>query len=230
MHETGETKTYAIDIETVSQGKRANDYTDNKKYKAPSNFKDELKIEANIEAQRKSARGKHGLHWVTGKVLSVALVDVYGSDKPICIKGVDEALVLEGLRPYMQNNRLIGKTSKNFDFPFLIGRYMANGGGVPRTLRTKNMLFDVDDFFGYSAASLQRGKLDDYAHGIGYKEKPMNGSAVQALYDSILNAKMEHDKVAEAALWAQLEEYNIHDCEVVKQMTLAYYGVEGVIL
>jgi len=227
MHETGKTKTYAIDIETVSQGKRAIKYTDAKHYSAPSNYKDQEKIDANIEGQREKARGKHGLHWVTGKVFSVALVDVYGGDEPVFFSGLEESTVLEALRPYLQGNRLIGKTSKMFDFPFLIGRYMANGGGVPRALRTKNMLYDVDDFFGYSASSLQRTSLDAYAHGIGYKSKPMNGSAVQSLYNSILDAKIQKDETAEAVLWTQLKEYNIHDCEVVKQMTLAYYGAEG---
>ena len=59
MHYERQGKTYAVDIETVSQGKRANDYTDGKEYKAPSNYKNEEKIKDYIAEAKQKARTKH---------------------------------------------------------------------------------------------------------------------------------------------------------------------------
>jgi len=227
MHQTGKTKTYALDIETVSQGKRAKDYVDKKRFTAPSNYKNADSIAKNIQEQKDAANKKHGLSWITGKVVSVALCDVFGDDEDIVIYGIDEVEILMKLAPYMEGQKLIGKTSFMFDFPFLVGRYMANGLTVPHSLKLKGSLYDVDTFFGWSAASSQRGSLDGYAHGIGYKSKPMHGSAVQGLYDTILMAMAEDDQAAVAAGWKELSDYNLHDTLATKQLALAYYGKEG---
>jgi predicted PolB exonuclease-like 3'-5' exonuclease len=227
MHQARQNKTYAVDIETVSQGKRANDYTDNKEYKAPSNYKDQAKIEAKVEEQRQAARGKHGLHWFTGKVCSISFVDVFGNDEPVSFYGFDESEILLNAIQYMEGSKLVGMNSKNFDFPFLVGRYMANGLKVPTTLKQRTFQYDVNEFFGWSNASGQRGSLNDYAQGIGYKEKPLTGNKVQGIYDTALDAHMKGDDVALKAAWKQIVDYNVHDCEVVKSLARAYYGSEG---
>ena len=225
------TKVYAIDIETVSQGKRANDYTDNKRYKL-GNVKDPVKVEAKLKEKREEARDKHALHWNTGKIISVAIVDCYGTDEDIVISGHDEVKILTELYDVLQKPcKLIGKNSKTFDFPFLVGRYMANYLRMPAVLRNRFNLFDVDEFFGWSSTSSQRGTLDDYAFGINYKEKPMDGGAVAGLYAEIVAAEtIKKDEVAAKMGWESLRKYNLHDAQVVKAMTVLYYGTgrEGI--
>jgi len=218
--------TYSIDIETVSQGKRANEYTDQKKYKL-GNVKDPEKIKEALQKKKDEERNKHGLSWVTGKICSIAIVDIFGDKETQCFYGADESEILLKASEYMSGQKLIGKTSQLFDFPFLVGRYIANGLTVPMSLKSKGLLYDIDNIFGWSSQSNQRGTLDSYAHGINYKQKPMHGSAVQGLYDTILDASMKGDDVAVKAGWQQLRDYNIHDCMIVKALALAYYGEGG---
>lgn len=219
-------KLFAIDIETVSQGGRADDYTNEKDYKAPSNYKDEEKIEANIEAQRSKARAKHGLHWWTGKVVSCAVVDVFGDTPDAVYYGHDEEDILRHVAEHIgSHSKLIGMCSEGFDFPFLVGRYMANMMRVPGVLKRKYATLDVNKFFGWSSQSGQRGKLDDYAQGIAYAGKPDNldGSQVQGMYNTIIKADMNDDRLTAVATWKQLEKYNLHDAHVVKALATLYY-------
>ncbi|WP_373092650.1 hypothetical protein, partial [Zhongshania sp.] len=191
-----EKKLYSIDIETVSQGKRAVDYTNSKHYAPPKNIKDPEKIDANIRGQKEKAARTHGLSWTTGKVLSVALVNVFNQEEQYVAASHKEYEVLGKLDELLDTPApiyLIGKTSATFDFPFLVGRYLFHDEGVPRVLRRRWNLLDVDNFFGWSASSGQRGKLDDYAHGLGIHNKPMHGSQVQDLYNTIVEAEMEGD-------------------------------------
>lgn len=222
-----EKKLYSIDIETVSQGKKAIDFTDSAYYKAAANIKDPVKIAANIQKQKDTAQGKHGLHWTVGKVLSVAVVDCFGGEYDMVYFGHDEAKILTDLANKIESNGslyLIGKTSQDFDYPFLVGRYMALNLPVPRLLRRSKFLLDSDKFFGYRASSGQTAKLDHYAHGIDYAGKPMHGGQVQELYNTIMAAEMEGDTVAANAGWKQLADYNVHDCNVVKELARRYYG------
>lgn len=217
-------KLFAIDIETASQGKRAKDYTDQMPVKAPSNYKDPEKIEAYKEAERKKLSTKHGLNWWTGKIISVAVIDVISGEEHL-MYGHDEENILVTLGEYLRGNKLVGKTSKNFDFPFLLARYMANGIKVPTSLKNRNNMYDVDDLFGLSMSSGQRGKLDAYAHGLNLPSKPLEGSMVQSMYDTILLAEMEGDTVAANATWKELTDYNLHDTRIVASM-VKLYGVD----
>lgn len=224
----GYVKLYAVDIETVSQGKIACEYTDNKSYKL-GNVKDPLKIEAKLKEKRDEARGRHALTWWTGKIVSLSIVDVFGDDEDRVIYGYDEEYILKTFSELVDNStcRLIGKTSENFDFPFLGGRYMANNIQVPRVLRSRYDLLDCDKFFGYSSAAGQRGSLNDYAQGLGLDMKPMSGGQVGKLYGDIVTAKMSGDTVAEKAGWKELTDYNLHDSRIVAEMARRYYGDSG---
>jgi len=221
-------KIYAIDIETVSQGKRARDYTDNKPYKL-GNVKAEDKVKKALEEKRNEAAAKHGLFWFTGKVVSIAIVDIYGDDEPVCIYGVDEVEILKKASVYLDGHKLWGMSSEGFDCPFLIGRYMANDLPIPRSLKAENRLAnDVNKFFGWSTSSSQRGSLADYIQGLGMEKKPLTGNKVQGIYDTVLAAKMEMDEVAEKAAWKEIIDYNIYDSQVVKEMVIKYNrGYDG---
>jgi hypothetical protein len=219
-------KLFALDIETVSQGKRANDYTDNKHYRL-GNTKDPAKVEAKLKEKREEARTKHALNWWTGKVVSVALVDCV-SDKAEVFNGHDEASILSQLAECLNSFtcKLIGKTSKNFDFPFLIGRYLANGMTPPKVLTKHQDLYDMDEFFGRSSASGQRGALADYSHGMGIEDKLMHGSEVAALYAEILMADGKGDAPKASALWAKLAAYNVDDSKKVAHAARLYWGLK----
>jgi len=216
---------WAIDIETVSQGNRANEWTEQAPVKL-GNIKDPTKIAQKEAEKRDEMRSKHGLHWITGKIVCATIVNVWG-DEVHQFYGRDEVKILHDLSAYLEEPcYLIGKNSKTFDFPFLIGRYMAQYMRVPRGLKEWSRLLDVDDFFGRSAASTQRTTLNGYAHGVNYNKKPMDGASVQGVYDNIIAAEIEKDETTVNMLWKQLLEYNKHDCEVVRAMAVLYYNKE----
>lgn len=220
------TKIYAIDIETFTQGKRANEYTDSKDYKL-GNVKDPDKVQAKLQEKREEARRKHALHWFTGKIISVALVDVMGDEAETCISGHDEKEILHELALCLNKPcKLVGKSSEMFDFAFIRGRYMANNIEIPRVFKQANKQFDCDKFFAWSAQSSQRGSLADYAHGLGLDGKTMKGSDVHDLYEKIMMTEMV-DKVETANLWQELIDYNLQDARIVAELTRRYIGGDG---
>lgn len=230
MHREQQAKTYAVDIETVSQGKRAIDYTDAQDFKL-GNVKDPEKIAKKIEEKREEARRKHALSWWLGKVVSIALVDVYGDEPDRVFYGHDEAEILTKAFEYLNGAKVVGCYSEGFDYEFLIGRYMWNERqglikcGIPHSIRTENRYhhYDINKIFGWSSQSSQRGKLNDYAHGLGLPLKTMDGGAVAGLYDTIMMANIEGDRVAEEAAWKQLADYNLHDSRIVAEIAKLYW-------
>lgn len=222
MSTYNEVKLYAIDIETVSQGKIANDFTD-KTATVAKNIKDPEKIAARLITAKDDLRGKHGLSWWTGKIISISIVEVFGDYKEVFC-GHDEADILNKTMAVIGQSKLIGKTSINFDFPFIIGRLMALNIEIPMCFKNRNSLYDVDNFFGFSAASGQRSKLDFYAHGLAIKMKPMHGSQIQGKYDEIMAMQMGGDNEGPIRIWKEIADYNLHDSEVVANMARRYYG------
>ena len=168
----------AIDIETASQGKRAKDFHSTVVLKAPKNFKDQEKIDANIAAQREALGSKDGLTWHTGKVISFAW-EVVDTGVQGFFFSANEAEVLKAFTEVTAKFNLIGKESKDFDFPFLRGRYMANKIAQPSGLMDFRRQYDCNDFLGNSRACGQRLKLDYYAHALGIEAKTMKGSGVR---------------------------------------------------
>jgi hypothetical protein len=223
-HES-KTKTYSIDIETFTLGKEANEYTDSKSYKL-GNVKDPMKIEAALVQKRSDARRKHALSWWTGKIISVAVVDVFGDESDECYAGHAEAEVLKELANKLAKPcKLVGKSSDMFDYGFIKGRYMANRLNIPAVFKQPHNLYDCDKFLSWSSQSSQRGSLSDYAHGIGAKEKPMKGSDVHDLYSRIMIAEGT-DAIETAKLWDELIAYNINDSVIVAELTRLYAGTD----
>lgn len=215
---------YSIDIETVSQGKRALDYTNQAPVKL-GNTKDPEKIKAIETKKREEARYKHGLSWWTGKVCSVAITSVFHEGCNLVSYGFKETDILETLASHLVKHpcKLIGKNSIDFDYPFLVGRYMANSMEVPLILKGgRDKLLDIESWFGGRGCS-QRGKLSDYSHGIDTKNKLMHGSQVQSVYDEALDCHMKGDKAGESKAWEMIANYNIQDTVIVKDMALRYY-------
>ena len=204
----------AVDIETVTQGQKAKEYTDLEKIKAPSNYKSEEAIKKYIDAEREKKGMKHALSWHTGKVLSVAWEDVKTGEQGF-FWSLEEVEVLNKIVEMWSGCNLIGKSALDFDFPFLRGRYIANKMPIPAVLKDRNRMYDCDDFLSWSKSCGQRGKLDAYAHAMGMELKSMDGSHVGTLYDRIV---LENDQKA----IDELEEYNIYDAAIVAEMTRRY--------
>lgn len=216
-------KVFSIDIETFTEGKRANEYTDSKEYKLGNVKNPDLKAKKLVE-KRLEARRKHALSWWTGKIISVAVVDVFGEEPDLCFAGHDEAEVLKELGEHLKRPcKIIGKASEMFDFGFITGRFMKHKLEIPPVFKQSHNQYDVDKFFAWSAQSSQRGSLNDYAHGLGIEVKTMKGSDVHDLYTRIMMAESV-DKVEAAKLWEQLVEYNIQDSKIVAEITRRYAG------
>ena len=217
----------SIDIETA-RNDRAFEYTDLAEYTAPGNIKDPAKIAAAIEEKKKKAADQHALTWWTGRVISCALVEVAnGINVQAVIKNFDEKKLLIDLTDKLQffgAHELWGKNSKTFDFPFLVGRYMANKIPVPPVLKLRDALKDIDDIFGFSSASSQRGKLDAYFFGLGLDLKLMHGSDIGPLWDQLLLARASQDAQTEEMVWKQITEYNLADADGTAEIVKRYKG------
>lgn len=218
---------YAIDIETVSQGSRADAFTEGVTIKT-GNTKDEEKLKVKIEEGRAKARASHGLSWITGKVFCVSVINCETLDKVTFI-GFEESDVLKKLSDHLKTipdtSRLFAKSGKDFDYPFLTGRYMANQIPVPPLLMSTrfNGLNDVDDLLTYSKQSGQRGRLSDYAHGLMIDGKTMHGSQMQDEY----NRAMLADKESQATILGDIIKYCEQDTLIVAEFVRRYYGYTG---
>ncbi len=128
-----------------------------------------LKIEQSILQKRQDAYDKAGLRWWTGKVVAAALVSLTRKTIPVAFAGDDEGELLTALFNAIagyKDHYVMGKT-KEFDVPFVVGRALALNIGVPNALFSRYSLADVHEIFGKNTASTQRGKLTEYAFGLG---------------------------------------------------------------
>jgi hypothetical protein len=213
----------AIDIETVANDRAEAYALSHERFEAPANYKDPAKIEQAILAKRSASLEKAGLKWWTGKVVEICCIDTTGRLPPRHYFGEDEGKLLTafgaGLTTDFKDHYMIGKSVLDFDFPFLMGRFLAHDLGIPSQLRPDNSyrLTDVDKIFGYSATSGQRGKLDDYAWGLGITGKTSHGSEVGALYNRIL--------LGEEGAIQQLKDYCQQDTQIVVEMFRRYAKV-----
>lgn len=215
----------SIDIETASEGERARRYTDSKTYKL-GNVKDPEKKAKKLEEKQEAARQTHALHWFTGKVISVAITDVFEQAEPTRVfYGRNEKIVLTDLAEHISRDiKLIGKSNVTFDIGFLVGRYMHHLIPVPRALKHWNQILDVDKFFSPSQSSSQRGSLSDYLHGINWESKPLDGASVPGMYNEILALESMGKHNEAEKLWNTIKDYNAFDAEAVAELARRYYG------
>lgn len=220
-------KILGLDIETVgNHGPRLEQWIETQQEYKLGNVKDPEKIKAKLEEKKEELRRKAGLTWWTGKIVSVAVVS---KDSTYKFSGHNEQQILRELSNFFsgldshETHELWAKSGDIFDFPFLRGRYMANQLAIPSILKGRE-LHEVDHIFGKSQASGQRGKLDEYAFGLGLDLKPMHGSEVQGLYDQILHAELSNNIDEAIGLWEKLTSYNAHDASIVYNIACMYRG------
>ena len=207
-------KFIVIDTETAAND-RAEAYFKTKHIKAPSTWKDAEKIKAREDEKRIELRDKAGLYPWTARVTVVCAFD--GSMSTFY--GNDERKILKDFGTYLVNQesqhgsvRLVGKSSKTFDFPMLVGRYIAHDLGVPNPLKPTHQPTDIDECFGYSSQSI-RGTLSDYAFLMDIKGKTSNGSNAQAMFDF---TALDDSK------WDELTEYCAQDVIITNEFLIRY--------
>jgi len=210
----------AIDIETVRH-ERADAWWNKTEIKAPANYKDQVKIDAYIKEKKAALGSKSALTWHTGKVFSIAFGNIEGDTIDFNVD-LDEAKLLTYLSDMTNKvniQKVYSKSGKTFDYPFLVGRYLANKLTPPRFLSERSCLYDVDDFFVYSAASSQRMSLEAYAYGLGIEGKFGDYTIVDKVYSGMITNTCSEDDLS------LLMKYNKQDVEIVKEMVKRYYGM-----
>ena len=213
--------TAAFDIETATND-RASDWFDKVEVKAPSNYRDPAKIEAYITDQKAKLMNKGALSWATGRVISCAIVNIDDRSDVRYNFNINEKELLKDISVQLSDvSTLWGMNNQNFDNPFLIGRFMFHKLPVPQIL--KDRANDINNFFGYSSQSGQRGSLDSYLHGLGMELKPMKGSQIPKMFtEYMFNLMLKKNPEQQEHFLRTLEEYNISDAVAVADIVERY--------
>lgn len=216
----------SYDIETVAND-RSTFYWDKVPLSAPRTYKDKEKIDNYVTAKRAEMRRKSALFWWTAQVVCISVVD--GSGRPKVFTSDNETRLLNTFFDYVETlnqtsplpTQFIGKNSKDFDSPMIVGRSLANKVPIHPSFK-QHKLRDVDEMFSFSRSSSQIGKLGDYAWGLDFKGKTGSGSSVEGLWNKII---MGDDDAR-----VTLEEYCLQDSMIVHEMLSRYslpYGEQS---
>lgn len=202
----------AWDIETVPN-ERAEQYFAMKEYQPDARLTDPAKILADVEKKRNAEATKAGLYWWTGKVVCIC---AKASDAVFQMVGDDEETLLRGFFDWADarpDSILVGKSSADFDGPFVTGRVLALDLGVPTCLRRNRtgLISDVDQIFSHSHACAQRSNLENYAWGLGMPGKNGKGSEVA--------------NMAAGGKWREIADYCANDVEITAEMMRRYLTV-----
>jgi len=214
--ETGSVQ-IGFDIETV-MNERAPQWWDTVKIEAPKNFKDPEKIKAAIDEKKAKLYSKSALTWHTGKVFSFAAVSVKNPKETKFFHSLDEKEVLNEIAKACNGKEVFAKHGKHYDYPFLVGRYLANSIAVPSFLRGKQMAREVNDFWSYSQSCDQILNLEATAYGLGIEGKFGDFKIVGQVYDSLIT------NTCTPEMLKQLEDYNIQDAAIVAEIVRRYNG------
>jgi DNA polymerase elongation subunit (family B) len=200
----------AFDIETVvsDEGRKI---IESANVSAPSNYKDQVKIDAYVEEKRKELLEKAALYWWTGKIVCISLWDV-DSNIPWAMVSDNESELLRSFFSYLSefpNHRLIGKNSDEFDSPWIRGRAMRHDLGIPKHFRLPHAFGDVQKIFGYNRSASQVTSLKNM------------GEALQ------LNTRKSGDGSDVAELWRygqheELKAYCLDDTRMVAEIWRRY--------
>lgn len=157
------------------------------KFSAPSNWKDEAKIEANVKEQEEKWMSNAALSPMTGQVVSIAYQTAGdpSSFESFGIADTDEAsllkafLVLYRTRSGGAYGKLAGWNIKGFDLSFIVRRCWALGIKVPGSLMAKGTVrfywptcfIDLREIWGCGEYQVS-GSLDavGIAFGLGFKK------------------------------------------------------------
>ena len=158
---------------------------------------------------------KAALYWWSSKVISIAWLHVHSESGETVSHGsavseVEENVICgfydAGVNSPYEITGVIGKNSKNFDIPYLVGRSLALNLGIPNFLRARlSGLGDIDEVFGsLSARNSQITTLANYAFGLGIEGKSASGNEVESMYK---RGDLE-----------AIRRYNIDDVKILAEM------------
>ncbi len=183
---------YVIDIETA-RGPCAETWV-NKcfKPKAPSNWKDPLKIEKYKEEFKEKELSKTNMMWWTCQIIHISVMDL-DSKHISTFSGSDEKKLLTEYLGHIDAQAtlgqavLCGKSYKVFDAPIIIGRALHHDLGIPDVIRQEvnygKPVRDIDQIFGTSIGSSQVSSLDNYAFGINIQGKNIDVDERKSMFD-----------------------------------------------
>lgn len=182
-------------------------------YEAPSNIKDPVKIKAAIEKKKEDDYNKAVFRYFTS-ICRCWSVHNPATEEASSFYGPDETDLVYRFLSYLEKlDRpiiLIGKNFVDFDFPFLIGRALALGIGLPDCFKDGRIrLFDIDWIWSRSKFCSQTGKLADYAFAFNLAPKLAHGSDVGEM--------VKNDE------WERLADYCEHDARLVSQIWNRYH-------
>lgn len=205
-----------IDLESVPD-KRAELLPSFLNPKPDSRLKDPLKIEESIREKRQTMKEKFALHWTTAQVVCLSVVS--DEEPPLCWYGEDETAILKAFGDYLLSKshvQLCGAYTADFDIPLLTGRFMVHDLGIPPFLRRQDpdRLSDVNQIFGYSSQSQQRGSLAAYAFALQIEGKLGHGSNVADWYNMAC--------LGDTKAWEQMSQYCIQDSMIAHEMLKRY--------
>jgi len=221
---------WSLDIETARNDKAGEFH---KKFadtiKAPATYKDEAKIAAYIADKQAKLGEKDALSWMTGKIVSIAMVNVKDvgegvkTPRTIAFAGMDEKKILEAWAAEMNKGangvfQLVGKTSASFDFPFVKGRLMVHGINIPSEMMNGYNLLDIDKMICSYSGSSQTSSLAKYAFALGLGGKLMKGGDVPKLYADAVAAKISGDTKKYKEIILAIKAYNVQDCLITSDI------------
>jgi len=211
----------AYDIETY-RNENCEAYIEAKEYKPDSRLKDPAKIEKNIEDQKAKDYEKAPLFWWLGKIVCISFVDVSFPEKRWSFYGVDEKKLLIDAFTFLEEDKggysLIGKSSKDFDKPFTVGRAMYHDIGVPTHFKDNYLQQqDVNNIFGFGASAGQVTSLDNYAWGLQIQGKTSHGGQVEDMYNRA--------SLGDQEAWKEMVTYCEQDAWIVAEMVRRYMKI-----
>jgi DNA polymerase elongation subunit (family B) len=166
-------------------------------FTAPSNYKDEDKIAANIAEQKVKWKERAALSPMTGKVLCIAMRDIDGSVQVLDGQGDESTLLADWGRivAKYRNEAFIGFNCKTFDIPFLIKRCWKLG--VQPFLRPGVNLNRLDNWIDlrdtWQLGDRQaEGSLDAISKFLGVGAKNGSGKDFAGLWESDRDAALAY--------------------------------------
>ena len=176
---------------------------------APSNYKDEAKIAAYVEAAFEKEREKASLNWCHGKIRAIG-VTMLGDDAPIeAFVSEDELEVLDAFSSFLLRQEeppLIGGFNiRAFDVPFVTMRCAVHQVELPTWwpgIRDWSRIIDPVDIFGR-----QTGRLADYLRALGLPGKSADGRDAPSMSLDELSDYVKNDVLVEEQLIQRLNAY-----------------------
>lgn len=171
----------------------------------------QIKLDNSVLEQRQKMIETAALYWWSGKIVCIT-AKIRNKKPPMIWFGSNEAKILSKFFDWLAENPgipLIGKSSDDFDVPFIIGRAMAHNLGIPYHLRMgkPDYLSDIDKIWGFSKAAPQRSSLNNYCIGLGIKQKIAHGTDVAKWYDMAMSG--------DDTQWKKITEYCVDDTMIV---------------